>query len=151
MYVFVSQITCLTCTPCLEPEPIPGFDAIVQSVATTDSQVVIQLLTSRAFAGASFQTFCILESGEEAFVEVLSGGGGVESLGFSLSSTPQGRWTFSPQSDASVAPGFFSLVALETESLAAKRCKEGSVNLQNGVLFTPEVWHAETMAKWCAV
>ena len=136
----MSQVTCLTCTPCSEPERIPGFDAIVQSVATTDTQVVVQLLTSVPLAGASFQTLCTLESGEEAFVETLSGGGGVESAGFSLSAGVQGRWVISPLSDNNiVAPGFFSLVVLETESVSAKRCKEGSVNLQNGVLFNPEV------------
>ena len=60
------QITCLTCGPCKEPEPIPGFDVIVQSVAISDTQVAVQLQNSVFFAGAQFQTFCTLGSDSTA-------------------------------------------------------------------------------------
>ena len=48
----------------MEPEPIPGFDAIVQSVAISDTQVSVQFLCSVPFAGAGFQTFCMLGNDE---------------------------------------------------------------------------------------
>lgn len=56
------------------------------------------------------------------------------------SARAQGKWVVLPVSDNnSVAPGFISLVVLEAESVSAKRCKEGSANLQNAALFNPEV------------
>ena len=79
-------------------------------------------------------------SGEEVFVETLSGDGGVE-LGTQFEVFPgfQGRWSVFSIAAEVVAPNFFLLTILETESLSAKGCKEGSVNLQNGVISTPEV------------
>ena len=58
------QITCLTCSPCEEPEPIPGFDAIVQYVAISDTQLAVQVLGTVDIAGFQFQTFCTLGSDE---------------------------------------------------------------------------------------
>ena len=97
-------------------------------------------------------------SGEEAFVETLSGGGGV-ALGtqFGVITGPQGKWLIFSIVGEDVAPSFFLLTILETESLSAKGCKEGSVNLQNGVITDPFVrsstipLQVEKKYKWSTV
>ena len=58
----VAQIPCLTCSPCLEPEPIPGIDVIVQTVAVSDTRVSVQLLSSVDTAGTQFEVVCTLGS-----------------------------------------------------------------------------------------
>ena len=80
------------------------------------------------------------ESGEEAFVDTLSGSGGVGlGTGFAVTTGIQGKWLIISLSSDTAGPGFFLLTILETESLSAKGCKEGSVNLQNGVISDPFV------------
>ena len=73
------------------------------------------------------------ESGEEAFVEILSGDGGI-TLGTDLSAftASQGQWLVFSLDGQVVAPGFYLLVTLETESLSAKGCQDGGVKLVNG-------------------
>ena len=60
MVCAVLQIACGTCGPCLKPQPIPGFDAIVQSVAISDTQVAVQLQSSVVLEVAQFETSCTL-------------------------------------------------------------------------------------------
>ena len=46
--------------PCSRPQPMPGFDAIVQSVAISDTQVTLQLQSSVVLEVAQFETSCTL-------------------------------------------------------------------------------------------
>ena len=82
----------------------------------------------------------VAESGEEVFVDTFSGNGGL-GLTTNIEATAgiNGKWLAFSLSSESVPPGFFLLTILETESLSAKGCKEGSVNLQNGVISDPFV------------
>ena len=74
-------------------------------------------------------------SGQEILVQTLSGDGGI-AIGaqFIVSITVQNTWAIFSLASETVAPGFYLLTVLETESLSAKGCKEGSVNLQNGFI-----------------
>ena len=71
---------------------------------------------------------------------LISGGGGVAlNATFAAITGVSGKWvSFSPASDV-IAPGFFVLTILNTESLSAKGCKQGSINLQGGTLANPMV------------
>ena len=73
-------------------------------------------------------------------MEVISGGGGVTlNTTFEVTTGISGKWvSFSPASEA-IAPSFFVLAILNTESLSAKGCKQGSINLQGGFLGNPMV------------
>ena len=80
------------------------------------------------------------ESGEQVPVELISGGGGVTaSTTFAVSTGSSGKWLSLSLAGDTIAPGFFVLMILNTESLSAKGCKQGSVNLQGGFLSNPEV------------
>ena len=46
----------------MKPEPVPGLSAIVQSVAISDTQMSVQILTSVPLTAVQFQTFCMLGS-----------------------------------------------------------------------------------------
>ena len=79
-------------------------------------------------------------SGQEVFVETLSGSGGiVEGTQFFVGTGIQGKWLTISYAGEFVAPGFYLLTVLETESLSTKGCKEGSINLQNGEIYDPSV------------
>lgn len=73
-------------------------------------------------------------SGQEVVVNTLSGNGGI-TIGtqFTFTTEFQGKWvvsTFSGEAEA----GFFLLTVLDTESLSAKGCEEGSVAFRNGLI-----------------
>ena len=79
-------------------------------------------------------------SGKEVFVKVLSMGGGVMlNTAFSTIVGTQGDWFLYSNKLGPFTPGFFLLVVLETESLSAKGCKEGSLSLKNGVIVNLSV------------
>ena len=79
-------------------------------------------------------------SGEEVFVDTFSGDGGIAvGTQFSLINAIQGIWLSISIAGETVAPGFYLLTVLETESLSAKGCKKGSVNLQDGEISDSEV------------
>ena len=79
-------------------------------------------------------------SGQEIFVETLSGDGGI-AIGtqFTIADVPLNSWAILSLANETVAPGFYLLTVLETESLSAKGCKKGSVKLQNGSINNVEV------------
>ena len=58
---------------------------------------------------------------------------------FSVLVGTQGKWLTTSFAGDIVAPSFFLLTILETESLSAKGCKEGSINLQKGVISDSSV------------
>ena len=86
------------------------------------------------------------ESGEDVFIDVLSGGGGtIEELDFTLATgTFVGKWLAFSLAGQTIAPGFYLLTILETESQSARGCVEGSVNLQNGVISDVNVRPSNT-------
>ena len=146
----------------------------MQPVALSDTQVAVQLLSSVAIAGVQFETTCILgsrreaddashllsvkpslrldraESGEEAFVEILSGGGGITlNTDFSVVTASQGQWLVFSLDAPAIAPGFYLLATLETESLSAKGCQDGSIKLVNGEISDPMVMPLEMQRVEC--
>ena len=97
-------------------------------------------LETLLIAFLSSSTAAAESSGEDVFVETLSGGGGI-TVGTEISVTVgiEGKWLiFSLGGDFAKA-GFLLLTILETESLSAKGCKEGSVTLKNGQISDPDV------------
>ena len=146
----------------------------MQPVAVSDTQVAVQLLSSVAIAGVQFETTCTLgsrreaddashllsvkpslrldraESGEEAFVEILSGGGGITlNTDFSVVTASQGQWLVFSLDAPAIAPGFYLLATLETESLSAKGCQDGSIKLVNGEISDPMVMPLEMQRVEC--
>ena len=88
-------------------------------------------------------------SGEEVFLEPLSGGGGVKTdSNFVLLVGVEGKWVVFSLSAESIPPSFFLLTILETESVSAKGCKEGSVNLQNAIFAGVDVRSRTIPFKW---
>ena len=72
-------------------------------------------------------------SGQEILVKTFSGNGGITvGTQFIVAISFLNDWTIASFASETVAPGFYLLTVLETESLSAKGCKEGSVKLQNG-------------------
>ena len=57
----------------------------------------------------------------------------------------QGQWLIASLNGQGVAPGFYLLVVLDTESLSAKGCVDGSIKLQNGDISTPLVRRSEVV------
>ena len=53
----------------------------------------------------------------------------------------QGQWSIMSLGGQDVAPGFYLLVILDTESLLAKGCVQGSIRLENGGFSGPLVRH----------
>lgn len=88
-------------------------------------------------------------SGEQVFLEALSGGGGI-TIGtqFSVLAGDEGKWLVASFSIDSAEPGFFLLAILETESASAKGCVEGSVNLQNIIIGSPTVRSKTVSLEW---
>lgn len=56
----LQQISCLTCAPCLEPDFVEGFEAVVQSTAISDTLVAVQIKASKNLAGVQFEMWCTL-------------------------------------------------------------------------------------------
>ena len=72
-------------------------------------------------------------SGQEILVQTFSGNGGIAvGTQFVVTFKFQNAWVIFSLDSETIAPGFYLLTVLETESLSAKGCKEGSVKLQNG-------------------
>ena len=74
-------------------------------------------------------------------MDLVSGNGGIAvGTQFLTSTGTEGKWLTISIGGEFVAPGFFLVTVLKTESLSAKGCKEGSINLQKGVLAGLDVW-----------
>ena len=79
-------------------------------------------------------------TGEEVVLEALSTSGGVaQGLEFELALGIGGQWTVISTLSKAAAPGFYLLTILETESISAKGCEVGSVNLRNGTIDNENV------------
>ena len=97
----------------------------------------------------SFSSSCVgAESGEDVFVDVLSGSGGsAESQDFTITTgTFVGKWLAFSLAGQTIAPGFYLLTTLETESQSARGCVEKSVNFQNGVITDVNVRSSNTLS-----
>ena len=88
-------------------------------------------------------------SGEEVFLEPLSGDGGIKiDSTFLIAIGVEGKWLIFSLLAEKIPPSFFLLTILETESVSAKGCKEGSVNLQNGSFAGADVRSRTIPFKW---